>query len=124
PESAPMFDMPIGTIDSSGVPEFGWRRFIKPGALPNVCLGVSAERQTEADQRIPHLLATPAAVRFVSLEPLLGPIDLDYLQPDGAVGPFPEAKDRRFYGALSGHRGRYNVVRGGGRGADINPRYS
>jgi protein gp37 len=44
--------------------------------LPNVWLGVSAERQQEADERIPHLLATPAAVRFVSLEPLLGPIEL------------------------------------------------
>lgn len=44
--------------------------------LPNVWLGISAERQQEADERIPDLLATPAAVRFVSLEPLLGPIDL------------------------------------------------
>jgi len=44
--------------------------------LPNVWLGVSAERQQEADARIPDLLATPAAVRFVSAEPLLGPIDL------------------------------------------------
>jgi protein gp37 len=43
--------------------------------LPNVWLGVSAERQQEADERIPHLLQTPAAVRFVSAEPLLGPID-------------------------------------------------
>lgn len=45
--------------------------------LPNVWLGVSAERQEEADERIPHLLQTPAALRFVSAEPLLGPIDLD-----------------------------------------------
>lgn len=44
--------------------------------LPNVWLGVSAERQAEADARIPDLLATPAAVRFVSCEPLLGPVDL------------------------------------------------
>ena len=43
--------------------------------LPNVWLGVSAERQQEADARIPDLLATPAAVRFVSAEPLLGPVD-------------------------------------------------
>ncbi|RUV69673.1 MAG: phage Gp37/Gp68 family protein [Mesorhizobium sp.] len=43
--------------------------------LPNVWLGVSAERQQEADERIPHLLMTPAAIRFVSAEPLLGPID-------------------------------------------------
>jgi protein gp37 len=44
--------------------------------LPNVWLGVSAERQQEADERIPLLLQTPAAVRFISAEPLLGPIDL------------------------------------------------
>ena len=44
--------------------------------LPNVWLGVSAERQQEADERIPLLLQTPAAVRFLSAEPLLGPIDL------------------------------------------------
>ncbi len=44
--------------------------------LPNVWLLVSAERQEEADERIPELLATPVAVRGVSLEPLLGPIDL------------------------------------------------
>jgi protein gp37 len=44
--------------------------------LPNVWLGVSVEDQATADTRIPHLLATPAAVRFVSAEPLLGPLDL------------------------------------------------
>ena len=43
--------------------------------LPNVHLGVSAEDQQRADERIPHLLQCPAAVRFVSAEPLLGPID-------------------------------------------------
>lgn len=44
--------------------------------LPNVWLGVSVEDQQRADERIPHLLATPAAVRFLSCEPLLGPVDL------------------------------------------------
>ena len=44
--------------------------------LPNVWLGTSCERQEEADERIPSLLETPAAFRFVSLEPLLGPINL------------------------------------------------
>jgi protein gp37 len=43
--------------------------------LPNVWLGVSAEDQERADERIPDLLATPAAVRFVSYEPALGPVD-------------------------------------------------
>lgn len=44
--------------------------------LPNVWLGVSAEDQYWADVRIHALLGTPAAVRFVSAEPLVGPIDL------------------------------------------------
>lgn len=44
--------------------------------LPNVWLGVSAEDQTRADQRIPDLLSTPAAVWFVSVEPMLGAIDV------------------------------------------------
>lgn len=44
--------------------------------LPNVFLGVSVEDQKTADERIPLLLQTPAAVRFISAEPLLGAIDL------------------------------------------------
>lgn len=44
--------------------------------LPNVWLGASVENQETADERIPHLLKCPAAVRFVSAEPLLGPVDL------------------------------------------------
>ncbi|MFJ1782462.1 DUF5131 family protein [Streptomyces anulatus] len=48
--------------------------------LPNVHLGVSVEDQQRADLRIPALLDTPAAVRFLSCEPLLGPVDLsDYV---------------------------------------------
>jgi protein gp37 len=54
--------------------------------LPNVWLGTSIEDQRAADERIPHLLKTPAAVRFLSCEPLLGPVDLraipDPLEPD------------------------------------------
>jgi protein gp37 len=50
--------------------------------LPNVWLGVSVENQRAADERIPLLLQTPAAVRFLSCEPLLGPVDLKpYLEP-------------------------------------------
>ncbi len=43
--------------------------------LLNVWLGVSVEDQQRADKRIPLLLQTPAAVRFISAEPLLGPVD-------------------------------------------------
>lgn len=44
--------------------------------LPSVWLGVSVENQEAADERIPELLATPAAIRFLSCEPLLGPLEL------------------------------------------------
>jgi protein gp37 len=44
--------------------------------LPNVWLGVSVEHQEAADARIPDLMATPAAVRWISAEPLLGPVNL------------------------------------------------
>lgn len=59
-------------------PTFDWMQGMMwwPEFPPNVWLGVSAERQQEAEARIPDLLATPAAVRFVSAEPLIGPVDL------------------------------------------------
>jgi protein gp37 len=62
----------------AGVPMAAWdyddphpcgRKF----PLRNVWLGTSVEDQEAADKRIPELLATPAAVRFLSCEPLLGP---------------------------------------------------
>lgn len=44
--------------------------------IKNLWLGVTAENQQRADERIPILLQIPAAVRFVSVEPMLGPVDL------------------------------------------------
>jgi protein gp37 len=54
--------------------------------LANVWLGVSVEDQQRADERIPELLATPAALRWISAEPLLGAVDLTaiYLGPSEA----------------------------------------
>lgn len=48
----------------------------RPWPLPNVHLGVSVETQKYLDERVPLLLETPAAVRWISAEPLLGPIDV------------------------------------------------
>ena len=45
--------------------------------LRNLWLGVTAENQTTADKRIPVLLSIPAAVHFVSVEPMLEPVDLN-----------------------------------------------
>ena len=49
-------------------------------------LGISASTQAEADERIPELLATPAAVRWISVEPMVGPVDLQAYLP-GRVNP-------------------------------------
>jgi len=53
-----------------------------PFPLINVWLGISIEDQKAANERIPLLLQTPAAVRFLSCEPLLGPIDLTCIGGD------------------------------------------
>jgi hypothetical protein len=57
--------------------------------LPNVWLGTSVEDQKTADERIPQLLRVPAAVRFLSCEPLLGAVDarrfLDLSWMDGQI---------------------------------------
>ncbi len=58
----------------------GWGK--APG-LPNLWLGVSVENQAAADERIPNLLACPAGVRWVSVEPMLGPVDLSPWLHDG-----------------------------------------
>ena len=55
--------------------------------LPNVWLGTSVEDQKRADERIPHLLATPAAVRFLSVEPLLGPVEIYGPHANWATNP-------------------------------------
>ena len=61
--------------------------------LPNVWLGVSIEDQKRADERIQDLIDTPAAVRFLSIEPLIGPVhikeikQLDWIICGGESGP-------------------------------------
>jgi protein gp37 len=82
-------------------------------ALPNVWVGVSAEDQKHADERIPLLLETPAAVRFVSYEPALGPVNFDgYLGPKllgkrpSQWGPFEYALDWVILGGESGNGAR------------------
>jgi protein gp37 len=68
----------------------------------NVWLGATIESQEMADKRLPHLLRIPAAVRFLSCEPLLGPLDLrDWFKKDG-VHPI----DWVIAGGESGHGAR------------------
>jgi protein gp37 len=58
-----------------------------PWPLSNVHLGVSAENQETLNERVPWLLKTPAAYRWLSLEPLLGPVDLSRRMPCSCAFP-------------------------------------
>ncbi|PJO24855.1 phage Gp37/Gp68 family protein [Burkholderia glumae] len=70
-----------------------------PGGMPDhVWLGATVVNQNEADRDVPKLLATPARVRFLSIEPMLGPIDLNQALP-----PFHCDTCDADYGALSAH---------------------
>jgi len=50
--------------------------------LPNLWLGVTVETQKMAQRRIPELLRIPAAMRFISIEPILGPVNIERWFPD------------------------------------------
>lgn len=63
-------------------------RFAHEPVFPNVWLGVSVENQKTADERIPLLLKVPAAIRFLSCEPLLGPVDLTAIPQTVSPGYF------------------------------------
>lgn len=79
---------------------------LKRWPLPNVWLGVSAEDQERADERIPLLLETPATVRFISAEPLLGPISLHRYVGHGASADAPLATaDRLDWVIVGGESG-------------------
>ena len=77
--------------------------------LKNCWMGVSAERQQEADARIPDLLATPAAVRFVSAEPLLSTLDLSKWLHDGRREIILGSGGSR---AIQGRAGRHDLALG------------
>ena len=73
--------------------------------LSNVWVGTTVEDQ-DNDWRIKHLLDTPAAVRFVSAEPLLGPVDIRTQAPDQYGGSYLGI-DWVIVGAETGPKARY-----------------
>lgn len=73
--------------------------------LPNVWLGTSCEDQAAADERIPHLLRCPAAVRFLSCEPLLGPIDFRIVPGFNRVGSAGQEVLRNLWVIAGGESG-------------------
>jgi protein gp37 len=92
---------------------YGMTRLPVRNPLPHVWLGVSAERQPEADLRVRELLNTPGAVRFVSAEPLLSRLDLaPYLYPQFAADdprhdPWRNGLDWVIVGGESGKGSRH-----------------
>lgn len=80
----------------------------KPDAKPrpNVWLGVSVENQRCADERIPLLLQTPAAIRFLSVEPLLSSVILWRAKNDPTLGPAARFVDWVIIGGESGKSAR------------------
>lgn len=87
--------------------------------LPNVWLGVTAENQEWADKRIPLLLQTPAAKRFVSVEPMLGPVDLQNLPSISGIGRYLDALQRFEDGSGIGFL--HQVICGGESGHGARP---
>lgn len=74
--AAPLVDLPGDDDDDGGAHQRAMERLLDADwPLPNVWLGVSVEDQERANARLPQLCSTPAAVRFVSYEPALGPVD-------------------------------------------------
>lgn len=74
-------------------PANGDKRRTERWPPPNVWLGTSVENQRWADIRVPHLLRTPAEVRFLSCEPLLGPVDLTaWLETDREAAGEPSGR--------------------------------
>lgn len=94
----------------------------KSWPLPNVWLGVSVEDQATADERIPILLDTPATLRWVSAEPLLGMVDLNGMSRTvGAAADEVSADDDALGPPLGGVAGIDWVVAGGESGPAARP---
>lgn len=105
------------------VSEWAWHKFNTgisselniaqiPKGLPNVWIGVSVENQETSDERIPLLLQTPAAVRWISAEPLLGSVDL------GLLGTLPRSQHTNY---TQTHDLLHWVVCGGESGSSARP---
>jgi protein gp37 len=91
--------------------------------LPNVWLGVTAEDQQRADERIPWLLRTPAVAKFISCEPLLGPIQLWKAAPCGYYCDESHGHiDHPFCGENHNFDGsRWQIIIGGESGPGARP---
>lgn len=103
------FVLPDG--DLAGL--LGWLHgWIDGQGRRNVWIGTSVENQATADERIPHLLAVPAVVHFLSMEPLLGPVNIKpwlnrvYVDPNGFSARSVPRVDWVIVGGESGAKAR------------------
>lgn len=104
-------------MPGKGHPCFNGKKYLLPRSpLPNVWIGTSVENQAAAGERIPHLLKVPAAVRFLSCEPLLGPVDLDVGRTIGGDPDFISEEDNALGSVLGGIEGIDWVIVGGESG--------
>ena len=96
---------------------FGWQDF---GCPPNVWIGATVVNQEEADRDIPKLLAVPARVRFLSIEPMLGPITLREVHSDvceidaltgdhGVLRPLRGRSDAKVHWVICGGESSHNA---------------
>ncbi|MEW6583439.1 MAG: DUF5131 family protein [Actinomycetota bacterium] len=90
-------------------------------ALPNVYLGVSVEDQATADERIPLLLDTPAALRFISYEPALGPVDFSDYLTCGSCGAGKRLPDHAACDWGAAHAALDWIIVGGESGPQARP---
>lgn len=108
--------------DLPGLPTFEPNSPFWGTGWPNVWLGTTVENQAEADRRIPHLLSVPAAKRFLSCEPLLGPVDLTnvhFLEGSGIHFGLPSLVGGGFIGSAFPEIGW--VIAGGESGREARP---
>lgn len=84
--------------------------------IKNVWLGTSVENQKAAKERIPELLSCPAHVRFLSCEPLLGPLDIEWFFSDEAL-----FKTQGHYKWIRGGPGIHQCIVGGESGHNARP---
>lgn len=94
---------------------------IETWPLPNVQLGTSVEDQQLADERIPRLLACPATVRFLSCEPLLGPMNLFCRYKAGARANVLKLSDIAPCQAARDDRALHWIIAGGESGPGARP---
>jgi protein gp37 len=117
-----IYELPIADKhDDSDAPAcYIYNRREQNWPLANIWLGVTTENQERANERIPSLLMTPAAKRFISVEPMLGPVDLINIEHKDSQG-----KHVCFFQVLEpleGYRPRIDwVICGGETGRKARP---